>query len=122
MKKEKYIIVANWDTWNPIRIKCYESYMKDNEFNGSFKQWMNKKSSKEIMKNNLEKYLNYCKNKGIEFVYIASGLKGEKMYIELETDNKRIASHLSFQANTNMNIVNYEGYKDFKIDGHLYAV
>lgn len=121
MKKEKYILVVDWNSWNPVHAKCMEAYRKDSNYNGTFKQFMRLKTSKGIMKENLEKYLNYCKDQGIGFEYIACGLKDEKIYIELESDNKRIASHLSYQANTSMNFMDYEGYRDIKIDGHIFT-
>lgn len=89
-----------WNASNAIRSKVYNEF-QISDTNKSFKQYCNTKEAKQLIIDYTNKYIKKAKD-NIEVSFINAYVKGEKLYVLIESDDKNIINQLSYKCNTSL--------------------
>lgn len=113
------ILFIDWDSHNAMHMRTLD-YCRQLDYDGSFKQFMVRKTSKQYANDQTIKYLLHAQKElqkeDIFFNVIGYSFSDGKIFLKIESDEKFIGNFISFLANTGNNFLDYSGVKEIKFE------
>lgn len=97
---KKLLLSELWIGSNAIKSKVLDVWNSKDD-NKTFKQYCNTKEGKQLINDMSMKYIDKAKDQ-LNVTFIRAYVKGDELFIEIESDEHNIIALLSYKCNTSL--------------------